>query len=129
MTRAQETGPNRVRIEHFLEQVVIPGRFDELPNFYDGDTLLQHNPLVRDGVQALLEDFQTPAEQGRSLVITKLHRTVAEGEFVFTQSEGLIGSRPAIFYDLWRLDGGKIAEHWDVYQEQPAELPHGNGLF
>jgi hypothetical protein len=37
-----------------------------------------------------------------------------DGEFVLTQSEGTARRNPVIFYDLWRLEHGLIAEHWDV---------------
>ena len=60
---------------------------------------------------------------------TKRHRTVAEGEFLFTQSEGTFAGKPYAFYDLFRVDNGFIAEHWDVMVEQADALPHGNGLF
>ena len=60
---------------------------------------------------------------------TKRHRTVAEGEFLFTQSEGTFGGKPCAFYDLFRVDNGFIAEHRDVMVEQADALPHGNGLF
>ena len=56
------------------------------------------------------------------------HLTVAEGEFALIQSDGDIG-RPVVIYDLFRIDAGKIVEHWDVIQDIPAEMPHGNGIF
>jgi predicted SnoaL-like aldol condensation-catalyzing enzyme len=29
----------------------------------------------------------------------------------------------------FRLDDGKIVEHWDVISEIPAEMAHDNGKF
>lgn len=77
----------------------------------------------------MFEDFAALQSQGRAFVMTRRHRTIAEGEFVLTQSEGMVASKPAVFYDLWRIQQGKIAEHWDVWFEVPATLPHRNGLF
>jgi predicted SnoaL-like aldol condensation-catalyzing enzyme len=124
-----KTAQNKALIERFLETVVIPGQFERLPEFFNGDDYIQHNPLIRNQVSGLFKDFEELGKQGKALVITKRHRTVGEGEFVFTQSEGTIGGKPAGFYDLWRIENGKIAEHWDVFFEQPASLPHANGLF
>jgi predicted SnoaL-like aldol condensation-catalyzing enzyme len=44
------------------------------------------------------------------------------------QSEGNFGT-PVVYWDLFRVDGGRIVEHWDIIQPIPAELPHSNGLF
>jgi predicted SnoaL-like aldol condensation-catalyzing enzyme len=44
-------------------------------------------------------------------------------------SEGTFGDTPTAYYDLFRLDDGKIVEHWDVIQEIPAEMAHDNGKF
>jgi predicted SnoaL-like aldol condensation-catalyzing enzyme len=54
-------------------------------------------------------------------------QTVAEGNFA--ASEGAFGGKPTAFFDLFRVDNGKIAEHWDVMADIPAKMAHGNGKF
>lgn len=44
-------------------------------------------------------------------------------------SEGTLGDVPTAYYDLFRLDGGQMVEHWDVISEIPAEMAHDNGKF
>ena len=51
------------------------------------------------------------------------------GQFVFTQGEGMLRGKPTAFYDLFRVEGDKLAEHWDVVFAKPTELGHDNGLF
>ncbi len=58
-----------------------------------------------------------------------MHHIVADGEFVFTQGEGILRGVPTAFYDLFRVEDGKLAEHWDVVFAKPDTLSHGNGLF
>ncbi len=41
-------------------------------------------------------------------------QTVAEGNFVLAASEGTFGGKPMAFFDLFRVDNGNIAEHWDA---------------
>ena len=48
----------------------------------------------------------------------KAHKVLGEGHFVLVVSEGTFGDRPTSFYDLCRIQNGKIAEHWD-----PATKP------
>jgi predicted SnoaL-like aldol condensation-catalyzing enzyme len=59
----------------------------------------------------------------------KQMQTVAEGNFVFAASEGTFGGKPSAFFDLFRVDNGKIAEHWDVMADIPAEMTRGNEKF
>jgi predicted SnoaL-like aldol condensation-catalyzing enzyme len=59
----------------------------------------------------------------------KAHRIVAEGDMVFVMSEGLMGSTPTAFFDLFRVADGKIVEHWDTIDEIPTQMAHINGKF
>jgi hypothetical protein len=56
-------------------------------------------------------------------------QTVAEGNFVFAASEGTFSGKPTAFFDLFRVDNDKIAEHWDVMADIPAKMANGNGKF
>jgi predicted SnoaL-like aldol condensation-catalyzing enzyme len=60
-----------------------------------------------------------------------VHRVLGEGNFVLVVSEGTFGDRDTSFYDLFRVQSGKIAEHWDVVEEAPAksESKNTNGKF
>lgn len=46
-------------------------------------------------------------------------------------SEGSFGGRPASFYDLFRVENGKIAEHWDTLETIPVReaWKNQNGKF
>ena len=39
---------------------------------------------------------------------------VAEGDFVYNHSHGGFAGTPFVFHDLFRVAGGRVAEHWDV---------------
>jgi predicted SnoaL-like aldol condensation-catalyzing enzyme len=137
---SQTDGPNQVElptqtassqalVERFVQTILIDGDFSQLASFYDGDAYIQHNPLIPDLVSGLGATLEALGKQGITMSYAKRHRTVAEGEFVFTQSEGTFGGKPHAFYDLFRVENGFIAEHWDVMVEQANDLQHSNGLF
>ncbi len=60
-----------------------------------------------------------------------LHRVIGEGNFVLAMSEGELAGEPTAFYDLFRVEDGKVVEHWDVIQTIPPqeEWQNENGKF
>jgi predicted SnoaL-like aldol condensation-catalyzing enzyme len=61
----------------------------------------------------------------------RIHRVLGEGNFVLTISEGSFAGTHSSFYDLFRVEQGKIAEHWDTIEAIPArsEWKNENGKF
>lgn len=75
-----------------------------------------------------------PATEATPPAYRRLHRVVGEGNFALTVSEAageaageLAGA--VARYDLWRLENGRIAEHWGVAQPVPERMAHANGMF
>ena len=56
---------------------------------------------------------------------------LSQGNFVLAVSEGTCGGAPTSYYDLWRVENGKIAEHWDVMETIADESTwqNSNGKF
>ena len=61
----------------------------------------------------------------------RIHRVLAEGSFVLCVSEGSLDGVHSAFYDLYRLAGGRIVEHWDTIETVPprSEWKNDNGKF
>jgi predicted SnoaL-like aldol condensation-catalyzing enzyme len=120
------TAANKKVVQGFVELIMMGGDRSQLPTFFDGDRFIQHNPVIADGVSGLGRAIQNGVW---AAVVQRCHRVVADGDFVFTQGEGTLHDKPSVFYDLFRVADGKLAEHWDVVFTQPATLQHTNGLF
>lgn len=60
---------------------------------------------------------------------TTVHHVIADGNFVFTLSEGTLQGTPYGFYDLFRIDAGQIVEHWDSRRVVPATTESGLDIF
>jgi len=39
------------------------------------------------------------------------------------------GTRGNAIVDIFKLEDGKVVEHWDVIQEIPEKAANGNGMF
>lgn len=55
-------------------------------------------------------------KQGIQMIYEKTHQILAQGNYVLAVSEGTFGGTPTSYYDLWRIENGKVAEHWDVME-------------
>ena len=44
------------------------------------------------------------------MIYTTVHQVLAQGNYVLAVSEGYFGGAPTSYYDLWRIENGKIAE-------------------
>jgi predicted SnoaL-like aldol condensation-catalyzing enzyme len=120
------TAASRRVVESFVELIMMGGDRAQIGRFFSGDHFVQHNPQIADGVSGLGQAIQTGVWEA---VVDKVHRIVSEGEFVFTQGEGFLHGKPTAFYDLFRVEDGRLVEHWDVVFTKPTELGHDNGLF
>ena len=125
----EKTTANKGLVTDFVKTILVGGNMDQLPSFFDGDMYIQHNSQIADGLSGLGAALAAMAKDGITMKYDKLHMVVAEGNFVFTMSEGRLGDEPTAFFDLFRVADGKIAEHWDVVSGIPTKMAHQNGKF
>lgn len=131
VTDLDRTHANKQLVQAFVNDILVNGRMDRLVGYYDGDAYLQHNPGVADGLSGLGAALDAMAKAGLSMTYERVHKVLGEGNFVLVISEGQFGGRHVAFYDLFRVQAGKIAEHWDTIEAIPprAEWKNANGKF
>ena len=131
VTDLDKTEENRELVKNFLYDVMQGNNLDKTPDYFDGDNYIQHNSGIADGVSGLNAALGALAEQGISMVYDEVHMVLAQGNFVLAVSEGTFGGAPTSYYDLWRVEDGKIAEHWDVMETiaDQSTWQNQNGKF
>ena len=131
VTDLDKTEENRELVKNFLYDVMQGNNLDKTPDYFDGDNYIQHNSGIADGVSGLNAALGAMAEQGISMVYDEVHMVLAQGNFVLAVSEGTFGGEPTSYYDLWRVENGKIAEHWDVMETiaDQSTWQNENGKF
>jgi predicted SnoaL-like aldol condensation-catalyzing enzyme len=125
------TEANKTLVRAFVDDIQVNGRMDRLAGYFDGDTYVQHNPQIGDGLSGLGAALQAMAKQGVTMKYDRIHRVLGEGNFVLAVSEGQFAGRHSAFYDLFRVANNKIAEHWDVIETIPlrSDWKNQNGKF
>jgi predicted SnoaL-like aldol condensation-catalyzing enzyme len=124
-----KTVSNKALIEGFVREVLQGHAPERVTDYISTTNYIQHNPLVADGLDGLGAAMQAFAEAGQAMTYARTPVIVAEGNFVFTASEGKLGEVPTAFFDLFRIEDGKIVEHWDTLSTIPDDMPHSNGKF
>lgn len=111
-----QTEENRDLIKNFLHDVMQGKAPEKTPSYFDGDTYIQHNTGIADGLSGLGAALEALGKQGIQMIYDKVHLILAQGNYVLAVSEGTFGGAPTSYYDLWRIENGKVAEHWDVME-------------
>lgn len=126
-----KTEENRKIVKNFLYDVMQGNHSEKTPDYFDGDTYIQHNTGIADGLSGLGTALAALAEQGVQMIYDRVHQVLAQGNFVLAVSEGTFGGAPTSYYDLWRVENGKISEHWDIMETiaDKATWQNQNGKF
>lgn len=96
---------------------------------YVADDYTQHNPGIADGraaAMALLEPMFS--EAGREFRIKQI---LVDGDMAVIHVHAIPapGERGASVFDMYRLEGGKIVEHWDAIQPVPEAAANPHPMF
>ncbi len=126
-----KTAANKALVKNFIDDVLVNGKMEKLVGYFDGDNYIQHNPKISDQLSGLGAALETLGKQGIFLKYSTVHKVLGEGNFVLVVSEGHFGKDHNAFYDLFRVENGKIAEHWDVIEPIPTKetWKNNNGKF
>jgi len=124
------TQTNKKLVGAFVTDVLIARSAQRLDEFLPDGTYVQHNPHWGDGAAQLNALLATDTGT-ESVVHYRLHRVIGEGNFCVTFSEGVANGLPAAIFDMFRLEDGRVSEHWDVIEPIPPrdQWRNDNGKF
>ena len=119
-----ETEANKALVTRFVTEVLIGGAHDRMPEFV-APGYAQHTPSLGDGIAS----FQAFAGEA-ALRYIEIHRVVGSGNFVAVLAESEFDAKRHAVIDLYRVDEGKVIEHWDVTEEiTPEDTWVNSGKF
>lgn len=120
---------NKRRVVEFYDLLINEKDFAAASAFM-GSHYRQHNPLVADGpdgLAAFVDFLRAEYPEARSVV----KRVLADGDYVIlhVHSKRSPDSRGRAIIEIFRLEEGKVVEHWDTIQEIPETSANPNGMF
>jgi predicted SnoaL-like aldol condensation-catalyzing enzyme len=120
---------NKKTVVEFYEKAINQKDFEAAAKFM-GPRYTQHNPMAADGpggLQAYLRFLRATYPNSRS----EIKRVFADGDYVILHVHAIRepGTRGSAIVDIFKLENGRIVEHWDVIQEIPEKAANANGMF
>ncbi|TCN39288.1 putative SnoaL-like aldol condensation-catalyzing enzyme [Kribbella orskensis] len=120
---------NKATVLDFYE-VGLNQRDFEAASKLIGPRYVQHNPLIADGIEGF-RDFLGYLATEFPQLRAEVKSVFADGDYVIGHVHGIRvpGQRGTAIVDIFRLEDGKIVEHWDVMQPIPEDAANQNGMF
>lgn len=112
-----KTEENKALVTGFITDVLMNGDLGRVTDYVSTETYIQHNLRVGDGIEGLAGLVESLAEQGLSIWYEDIHLVVGCGNFVAVLAKMNLADTEMAVIDLFRVDDGKIVEHWDVMEE------------
>jgi predicted SnoaL-like aldol condensation-catalyzing enzyme len=126
---AKQMEENKQIVAAFYEAGLNQKDFDAASK-YLGPRYTQHNPAVVDGPEGL-KAFITFLKDKFPNNRSEIKRIFADGDYVILHVHAVRepGTRGNAIVDIFKLENGKIVEHWDVIQPVPEKAANDNGMF
>jgi predicted SnoaL-like aldol condensation-catalyzing enzyme len=113
------TARNKTLVRDFYTTVLIERKIDAAPQFL-GTDYIQHNPHVPTGLKGFMDTFRDrfaqrlPPDYRHELlnVVGDNDMVVIYARQTWTGADGK--HHQALGFDMFRVQNGKIAEHWDA---------------
>lgn len=117
---------NKQMVVEFYELAFNGKQPEQAVEKYVGKEYIQHNPQAPDGPEAFIGFVKALPEAS-----VDIRRVVAEGDIVVTHSllKFTPDDRGTVAADLFRIEDGKVVEHWDVLQPFPEESANPHPMF
>jgi predicted SnoaL-like aldol condensation-catalyzing enzyme len=129
-SNADQIARNKRVVREFYEMAFNQKQPEDAVARYMGSRYVQHNPQAGDGPEPFIGyvRYFTGTYPNARLDIK---RVIAEGDLVVVHGHMVreVGDRGMAVMDIFRVEDGKVVEHWDVIQDVPERAENANTMF
>jgi len=120
---------NKKTVVDFYDKAINQKDFEAASKHF-GPRYTQHNPNAGDGPEGLRAFIAFLREKFPNSK-SEIKRVFADGDYVILHVHAVRepGTRGSAIVDIFKLENGKIVEHWDVVQPIPEKAANSNGMF
>ena len=123
ITDLEKTEANKQLVANLIRDVLIGDAPERIDEYISAEQYIQHNPEVEDG----LAHFKALVlAEDRPLFYQEIVLLVGKGNFVATLCKATWDGQPLAQVDLFRVEDGKVVEHWDNAEPVPPESEWSN---
>ena len=125
----KEMEANKKAVVEFYDLAINQKNFEAASKFL-GPRYVQHNPGAADGAEGL-KGFLAFLREKFPNCHSDIKRVFADGDYVILHVHNIPtpGARGNAIMDIFKLENGKVVEHWDVRQEIPEKPANSNTMF
>lgn len=125
----QQAEMNKKTVLEFYEKELNQKDFEAASRYF-GPRYTQHNPNAADGPEGFKAFLQFLREKFPNSH-SEIKRAFADGDYVILHVHAVRepGTRGVAIVDIFKLENGKIVEHWDVVQPIPEKSANSNDMF
>lgn len=123
ITDLDKTEENKQLVRDLIRDVLVGEDPEKIDDYISSEQYIQHNAEIPDG----LEHFKALAlAEDRPFSYQEIVLLVGQGNFVATLCKASREGQPQAQVDIFRLEAGKVVEHWDNAEPVPPEEEWAN---
>jgi predicted SnoaL-like aldol condensation-catalyzing enzyme len=123
------TYANKLLVLQAMNDIFVDGDLSAVDQYVASD-IVEHEAGVADGLNAFKQALQQKITD-KKLSYAKVEAVLGQGNLIVAVSSGTMNDKPMAFYDLFRITGNHIDEHWSVDSVIPpkSQWKNNNGKF
>ena len=127
-THLEATEKNKSFVREYYQNFHIDGNHDNADQYFTQDVMIRHEPGMQDGVSQFLQDVAVLMQHR---TIDEIRLLLGQGDFVFVAAHGTHEGQPCVYIDLYRVEDGKVVEHWGFPEKVPPpdDCRNTNGML